>query len=71
MEVEFSELVQLSIFHLINIVPGILVNFNEESGSQFSDGALDFCRWCFVQAAKADSITVAGANIDNILSFAK
>ena len=71
MEVEFLELVQLSIFHLINIVPGILVNFNEESGSQFGDGALDLRRWRPVQAAEADSITVAGANIDNILSFAR
>ena len=76
MEVEFSELIQLSIFHLINIVPGILVNFNEESGSQFSDGALDPCRWCPVQATKADSFTVspspaASANIDDILSFVR
>ena len=76
MEVEFLELVQLSIFHLINKVPGILVNFNEESGSQFSDGALDPCRWCPVQATKADSFTVspspaASANIDDILSFVR
>ena len=70
------ELVQLSIFHLINVIPGFLINFDKESGSQFSDGALDLCRRCFVQAAKADSITVspspsASANIDNILSFAR